>query len=284
MRIRAWWTFAVAVLFTVLTVGTATAHGSVVSPVSRAAACGVDGPQPPPAACTAALSASGPKAATEWDNIRIANVKGKDREVVPDGKLCSAGLREYAGLDLARADWPTTTLDTSAPARITYRATIPHKGTFRLYLSKDGYQPQAALRWQDLEEQPFLTVTDPPLVKDGYVLPGRLPQDKTGRRIIYTIWQNSDTPDTYYSCSDVTLVAKSAAGTPPAGQQSAAAQAADPGRPKPGSLGEPQAAAQAPEVDRLAAVAANKGILIPAGIVVVGALLIGAALFWRRRA
>ena len=279
MRARAMCAFAVAVLFTVLAVGTAAAHGSVVSPVSRAAACGADGAQPPPAACKAALSASGPKASAEWDNIRIANVRGRDRQVVPDGKLCSAGLREYAGLDLARADWPTSTLDVSAAAKITYRATIPHKGTFRLYLSKDGYRPEAALRWADLEEQPFLTVTDPPLAKDAYVLNGKLPEGKTGRRVIYTIWQNSDTPDTYYSCSDVTLVAKAAAGTPPA------AQATDPGTPRPG-VPNPNAAQAAgtPEVDRLASIASNRGILIPAGIVVVGALLTGAALFWRRRA
>jgi chitin-binding protein len=32
---------------------------------------------------------------------------------------------------------------------------------------------------------------------------GRLPAGRTGRHLIYTIWQNSDTPDTYYSCSDV---------------------------------------------------------------------------------
>lgn len=280
MRTRAWWAFAVAVSYTVLTVGTAAAHGSVVAPVSRAAACGADGVQPPPAACKAALSASGPKASAEWDNIRIADVRGRDREVVPDGKLCSAGLREYAGLDLARADWPTSTLDTSAPARITYRATIPHKGTFRLYLSKDGYRPEAALRWADLEEQPFLTVTDPPLAKDAYVLTGKLPEGKTGRRVLYTIWQNSDTPDTYYSCSDVTLVAKAAAAAnPPAAQPDVA------GTPRPGDTnpGQAQASGQ-PEIDRLASVASNRGILIPAGIVVVGALLTGAALFWRRRA
>ncbi len=282
MRTRTWSVFAVVVLNTVLAVGTAAAHGSVVAPVSRAAACGVDGAQPPPAACKAALSASGPKAAAEWDNIRIANVRGRDREVVPDGKLCSAGLREYAGLDLARADWPTSTLDTSAAARITYRATIPHKGTFRLYLSKDGYRPEAALRWADLEEQPFLTVTDPPLVKETYVLAGKLPQGKTGRRVIYTIWQNSDTPDTYYSCSDVTLVAKAAAGTPPSAQAQAAN---DPGTPRPGATNPGTAqAAGTPEVDRLASIASNRGVLVPAGIVAGVALLVAVALFRRRRA
>ncbi|WNV84449.1 lytic polysaccharide monooxygenase [Umezawaea sp. Da 62-37] len=269
MRTRAWWwASAVAVLYTALAVGTASAHGAVVAPVSRSAACGADGAQPPPAACKAALSASGPKASAEWDNIRVANVKGRDREVVPDGKLCSAGLREYAGLDLARADWPTSKLDSGA-VKFTYRATIPHKGTFRLYLTKDGYKPENALRWADLEEQPFMTVTDPPLVKDAYSLAGTLPAGKEGRYLIYTIWQNSDTPDTYYSCSDVTLVAG-------ASQAGAAPQ---PGSPQPGST----AVAAPPQVDRLASLASAKGVLIPAGIVVLGVVVVGGALFWRRR-
>ncbi|PRY37370.1 lytic polysaccharide monooxygenase auxiliary activity family 9 protein [Umezawaea tangerina] len=273
MRTRAWWwASAVAVLYTALAVGTAAAHGAVVSPVSRSAACGADGAQPQPVACKAALSASGPKASAEWDNIRVANVKGRDRETIPDGKLCSAGLREYAGLDLARADWPTSKVVTGA-VKITYRATIPHKGTFRLYLSKDGYKPENPLRWADLEEQPFMTVTDPPLVKDAYTLAGSVPAGKTGRHVIYTIWQNSDTPDTYYSCSDVTLVAGA----------SQAGAAPPPGSPQPGSP-QPGSAVAAPQVDRLASLASQKGVLIPAGIVVLGVVVVGGALFWRRRA
>lgn len=43
---------------------------------------------------------------------------------------------------------------------------------------------------------------------------------KTGRHLIYTIWQSSSTPDTYYSCSDVVFGAvtsrSSAAAAPPA--------------------------------------------------------------------
>jgi chitin-binding protein len=32
---------------------------------------------------------------------------------------------------------------------------------------------------------------------------GRLPAELSGRHVIFAIWQNSSTPDTYYSCSDV---------------------------------------------------------------------------------
>jgi chitin-binding protein len=144
----------------------------------------------------------------------VPNVAGRDREVIPDGKLCSGGLSAYKGLDLARADWPATRLTAGASFAFTYRETIPHKGTFRLYVTKDGYDPTRPLRWGDLESKPFLTATDPALTNSAYAMRGTLPAGKSGRHLIYTIWQNSNTPDTYYSCSDVIFAGGSGATAP----------------------------------------------------------------------
>ena len=191
-------------LFTALAAAPASAHGAPVNPVSRAAACGTEGgANAQSAACRAAVATSGTEAVERWDNLRRPNVNGRDRDVIPDGRLCSAGLDTYRGLDLPRTDWPATTLAAGAGYTFTYRGTIPHQGTFRLYVTRHGYQPTQPLTWADLEQAPFLTVTDPTLRKGSYTFAGTLPQGKTGRHVIYTIWQNSDTPDTYYSCSDV---------------------------------------------------------------------------------
>jgi predicted carbohydrate-binding protein with CBM5 and CBM33 domain len=187
-----------------LTAAPARAHGALDNPVSRLVACGPDaGQNAGSAACKAARAVNGAAPFTNWDNLRVANVAGRDRQVIPDGKLCSAGLPAYKGLDLPRADWPATRLVTGANFTFTYRETIPHKGTFRLYVTRDGYDPTTPLRWSDLEPKPFLTATDPSLTDDAYVIRGALPAGKAGRHLIYTIWQNSSTPDTYYSCSDV---------------------------------------------------------------------------------
>lgn len=182
----------------------ASAHGTLTAPVSRTAACGTEGgTAAQSAACRAAIAASEPGAAAAWDNLRVADVNGRDRATIPDGKLCSGGLAQYAGLDLARADWPTTKVTPGASFTFRYRTTIPHEGTFRMYVTKPGYQPGKPLRWSDLESAPFLSITDPRLNDGAYVLPGRLPVGHAGHHVIYTIWQNSSTPDTYYSCSDV---------------------------------------------------------------------------------
>jgi chitin-binding protein len=181
----------------------AAAHGAPDYPLSRTAACAPDGPQVQSAACQAALAAGGVAAFGDWDYIRVAGVAGRDREVIPDGALCSGGLDQFQGLDLPRADWPVTEVRAGAELTFTYRTTIPHKGVFRLYLTRDGYDPDQPLAWSDVEDEPFLTVENPELVDDAYQLPGRLPAGKTDRHLILTIWQNTDTPDTYYSCSDV---------------------------------------------------------------------------------
>ncbi|MFJ9862689.1 lytic polysaccharide monooxygenase [Streptomyces sp. NPDC101165] len=183
--------------------GSAQAHGAPTAPVSRVYACSPEGGSANgSAACRAAISANGAPF-TAWDNLRVAGVNGRDRQVIPDGRLCSGNLPAYRGLDLARRDWPTTRLTPGGKLTMTYASTIAHTGTFRLYLSKPGYDPSKTLKWADLPTRPFAEVTDPPLTNGAYHIRATLPSDRTGRQVLYTIWQNSSTPDTYYSCSDV---------------------------------------------------------------------------------
>ncbi|MCK8435010.1 lytic polysaccharide monooxygenase [Streptomyces sp. D2-8] len=183
--------------------GQARAHGAPTDPVSRVVACSPEGgDRAGTAACRAAVAANGAPF-TAWDNLRVANVNGRDRQVIPDGKLCSGGLPAYRGLDLARADWPSTRMTPGATLTMRYVSTIPHTGTFRMYLTKPGYDPAGPLSWSDLPEKPFAEVTDPALTDGAYRVEATLPSDRTGRHVLYTVWQNSSTPDTYYSCSDV---------------------------------------------------------------------------------
>ncbi|MCG5460261.1 lytic polysaccharide monooxygenase [Micromonospora sp. MED01] len=226
----------------------AAAHGAPTDPISRAAACGPEGRYAATSACRAAIQAGA--AVREWDNVRVSTINGRDRERIPDGELCSGGLSAYRGLDLPRTDWPSTTLTSGATFTFRYRTTIEHRGTFRLYVTTPAYDPRKKLTWADLESRPFLTLTDPPVRAGAYQLAGRLPAGRSGRHLIYTIWQNSNTPDTYYSCSDVVFrgakatpaparagATKSAAAAPrtaasgPSATETAVAAAADPGVP-----------------------------------------------------
>ncbi|MGW4438295.1 lytic polysaccharide monooxygenase [Streptomyces sp. NPDC004596] len=191
--------------------GSAQAHGAPTDPVSRVYACSPEGGAANrSAACGAAVAANGGPF-TAWDDLRVAGVAGRDRQVIPDGRLCSGNLPAYRGLDLARPDWPATRLAPGGRLTMTYASTIAHTGTFRLYLTRPGYDPLKPLTWSDLPSRPFAEVKDPPLSNGAYHLRATLPKDRTGRQVLYTVWQNSSTPDTYYSCSDVVFARRAGA-------------------------------------------------------------------------
>ncbi|MEU8675920.1 lytic polysaccharide monooxygenase [Streptomyces sp. NPDC048560] len=193
----------------------AAAHGSLTDPVSRVSACFAEGPESPKsAACQAAVAAGGTQALYDWNGVNIADAAGKHRDLIPDGKLCSAGNDKFRGLDLPRADWPATTMKAGSHT-FRFRATAPHKGSFALYLTKAGYDPAKPLKWSDLEEKPFAEATDPKLENGSYVFGGTLPE-RSGRQLIYTVWQRSDSPEAFYACSDVVFGA-AAGGSGPVG-------------------------------------------------------------------
>ncbi|GAA4610281.1 lytic polysaccharide monooxygenase [Actinoplanes octamycinicus] len=181
------------------------AHGAPTTPISRSAACAGNGTSTGAAACKAAKAATGGFIGA-FDNLRIANVNGNDRKVVPDGKLCSGGLDAYRGLDLPRDDFPSTSVKSGQTLKVAYRGTILHQGQFRIFLTKSGYDPAKRLTWDDLGSKPVGTFTDPPLTGGAYRMSVKLPE-RTGRHILYVVWETSSTPDTYYSCSDLVFPA-----------------------------------------------------------------------------
>ena len=234
------------------TAGPAQAHGAPTDPVSRVYACSPEGGSANrSAACRAAIGANGAPF-TAWDNLRVAGVNGRDRQVIPDGRLCSGNLPAYRGLDLARRDWPTTRLSPGGRLTMTYASTIAHAGTFTLYLTKPGYDPAKPLKWSDLPTRPFAEVTDPPLTNGAYHIRATLPTDRTGRQVLYTIWRNSSTPDTYYSCSDVVFPGAGTAAKAP--ETPAASRTPEGGKPA-RSATEPSSASPTP--------AAGKGTSSP---------------------
>lgn len=209
---------------TALAAAPASAHGSMGDPVSRVSQCYAEGPESPKSdACRAAVAAGGTQALYDWNGVRIGDANGRHQELIPDGRLCSANNDEFKGLDLARADWPATSVS-SGSYTFKYRVTAPHKGTFTVYLTKPGYDPAQPLGWDDLDlSNPVATATDPVASGGFYTFSGRLPE-RSGKQLLYAIWQRSDSPEAFYSCSDVTFGGTSgstASGATPAPSASA---------------------------------------------------------------
>ncbi|MET7274036.1 lytic polysaccharide monooxygenase [Streptomyces flaveolus] len=210
---------------TALAAAPASAHGSMGDPVSRVSQCYAEGPESPKsAACKAAVAAGGTQALYDWNGIRIGDAGGRHQELIPDGRLCSANSEEFKGLDLARADWPATGVN-SGSYTFEYRVTAPHKGTFKVYITKPGYDPAKPLGWGDLDlSAPVATVTDPVASGGYYTFSGTLPE-RTGKHLLYAVWQRSDSPEAFYSCSDVSFGSDSGGGTGDGDAESGAAPA-----------------------------------------------------------
>jgi len=184
----------------VMFVDKAQAHGTSIDPVSRVYGCYLEGPEHPvTAACQFAVSTGGTQPLYDWNEINQANAAGNSRSIIPDGRLCSANRDKYAAFDAARTDWASTNVSAGTKT-ITFRATAPHKGAFQIFITNSGFNPTLPLKWGDLTQ--IGAVTDPPLVDGSYHFDVNLPA-RSGRHVIYMVWQRSDSPEAFYSCSDV---------------------------------------------------------------------------------
>ena len=72
---------------------------------------------------------------------------------------------------------------------------------------------------------------------------GKLPPDRSGRHVLYMVWQTTSTPDTYYSCSDLVFTGRGAAAVRARheGGQPRAAPQGQPARAEPGAVAVPGA-------------------------------------------
>jgi chitin-binding protein len=74
---------------------------------------------------------------------------------------------------------------------------------YRVYITRQGFNPiTQPLRWSDLELVREIGRTPPQSNTQIAVNAG----NRTGRHIVYTIWQASHLDQSYYWCSDVRFV------------------------------------------------------------------------------
>jgi chitin-binding protein len=192
----------------------ASAHGTLFGPVSRVAACYAEGPENPQSqVCKDLVAATGTQPLYDWNEVNIANADGQSQQIIPDGHLCSANRDKYRALDWARTDWAATAVSAGAYT-FKFRVTAAHQGVMTLYITKAGYDPTQPLKWSDLD------LADPVAQyatgRDGssgyYTFNGTLPS-RSGRQLIYMVWQRTDSPEAFYACSDVVYGSGAAAGT-----------------------------------------------------------------------
>ncbi|MFG2000902.1 lytic polysaccharide monooxygenase [Spirillospora sp. NPDC048911] len=197
----------------VLPAAPAGAHGTMSDPPSRVYVCKQENPEnPKSAACKAAVAAGGTQAFYDWNEVSLLEAGGRHRQLIPDGKLCSAGREKYRGLDLVRTDWPAKRIS-PGPLTLTYHATAPHANSnFEFYITRAGWSPSQPLRWSDLVHIQTFNNQNPTTYTNWTI---NIPQ-RTGRHLIYSIWQRVvGSNEAFYTCSDVDFGGGNEPTTPP---------------------------------------------------------------------
>lgn len=207
----------VGVAGTFLVAQPAHAHGAFTYPGSRTYLCYVNGLEggnggdlsPTNPACADAWLNGDHYPFWNWFGNLISNAGGRHREIIPDGNLCGPDPR-FVKFRAARNDWPVTNIQPGSTITMRYNAWAQHPGTWTQYITRDGWDINQPLRWSDLEPAPWNEITNPPLNGSGpygpeWTWPATLPSNKTGRHIIYSIWQRNDSPEAFYQCVDVNL-------------------------------------------------------------------------------
>ncbi|ESP93471.1 lytic polysaccharide monooxygenase [Pseudoalteromonas luteoviolacea] len=202
------------------------AHGFMDHPKARQSICEAqggywwpdDGSNIPNLACRAAFLESGYVQFVQEHEfaslIADYNNQAAVEAAVPNGTLCAAGSNEKRGMNLPHADWQTTDIKPNAngDVAVRFRATTPHNPSFwKFYLTKPTYNPTTdLLNWADLdlitEVGNINFVTDPD-GKKFYEMTVNIPQDRSGRAVLYTRWQRNDVAgEGFYNCSDINIV------------------------------------------------------------------------------
>jgi predicted carbohydrate-binding protein with CBM5 and CBM33 domain len=197
----------------------ASAHGSVTDPPSRNYGCwdrwGDDHLNPNMAQtdpmCAQAWQAN-PNTMWNWNGLFRENVGGNHQAVIPDGQLCSGGRTQgglYASLDAVGA-WVAKQMPNNFTLTITDQA--KHGADYLLiYITRQGFDPTTQpLTWGSLELIQRTGSYPTTGLYQAQVNAG----NRTGRHVVYTIWQASHLDQPYYLCSDV--IFGGGTGTPPA--------------------------------------------------------------------
>lgn len=197
---------AVAFAALALTAPQARAHGAPEVPISRQYNC-YKNPQLP--ACRAAVEGGLEQALYDWNGVNQGAANGNHEAVVPNGTLCGGGKELYRGFNLARNDWYSTPWAPGADGvyEFRYHATAPHSTLYmRFYLTRNGFDPAARpLQWSDLDlvaEVPRSQITTTP--DSRYVTRLNLPS-RSGRHVLFVVWQRADSQEAFYACSDVSF-------------------------------------------------------------------------------
>ena len=185
---------------------TASAHGTIVSPATRAYQCwqtwGSQHTNPAmqqqDPMCWQAFRAN---ADTMWNWMSALRdgLRGNFQGSTPDGTLCSNNLARNNALNNP-GQWKATTVGSNFSMRL-YDQASHGADYFRVYISKNGFNPATQrLGWGNLD---FIMQTGRYAPSQNITFNVQTNGSYRGHHVVFTIWQASHLDQAYMWCSDV---------------------------------------------------------------------------------
>lgn len=171
-----------------------TKHGYMAFPKSRAVRC----------------REGGMGGAIQYEPQSVEALKGFPQAGPPDGQLASGGHARFGALDGLKdpkgRTWQAEVLARNALVQWNWWMTAVHSTErFEYFVTRDGWDQGAPLARAQFDPEPFLVVAwDRSLPVQAVSHWGRTP-DKTGRHVVYAVWEVADTAMSFYQAIDVEL-------------------------------------------------------------------------------
>jgi predicted carbohydrate-binding protein with CBM5 and CBM33 domain len=187
--------------------GSASAHGTIISPATRAYQCwktwGSQHTNPAMQTqdpmCYQAFQAN-PDTMWNWMSALRDGLGGQFQARTPDGQLCSNALSRNDSLNQPGA-WKTTSIGRTFTVQL-YDQASHGADYFKVYVSKQGFNPATQrLGWGNLD---FITQTGR-YARAQNISFSVSTSGYTGQHVLFVIWQASHQDQTYMWCSDVTF-------------------------------------------------------------------------------
>lgn len=204
-----------------LSTSPASAHGTVVSPISRVYRVYQSNPSNPSfALAQQAVAIDGELSYYTWNEVSrtipaavsAGLPPGFDYSPwLPDGAIASGGRidpssseypRTYAGLDQVSTEWPTTPVTAGAMLPVDFLATATHQpSVWDVWMTSATWTPNQPLTWAQMEHLGRPQVT---LSGGHYLFDVAVPADRDGHHVLWVTWQRDDPAgEVFFSASDI---------------------------------------------------------------------------------
>ncbi|TQM79908.1 chitin-binding protein [Saccharothrix saharensis] len=191
---------------TIVSAPTASAHGTIVGPATRAYQCWQSwgsqhtnpAMQQQDPMCYQAFQAN---ADTMWNWMSALRdgLRGNFQGATPDGTLCSNNLSRNNALNNP-GQWRTTNVGSSFTMHL-YDQASHGADYFKVYVSKNGFDPKTQrLGWGNLD---LVTQTGRFAPAKDIRFNVQTSGSYRGHHVVFTIWQASHLDQAYMWCSDV---------------------------------------------------------------------------------